>query len=115
MNASVTEDVLAEANAPVTRNFSLPMSASRSRLVHSDTNSCQSDGFKLSSIDVDCPRFSSMTVGGREMEGEEDAVRGKLNRNCVGQTTRKIRDVYARSSGNIKGKRFEQMGSDRGF
>lgn len=32
-----------------------------------------------------------MTVGGREMEGEEDCGRGKLNRNCVGQTTRKIR------------------------
>ncbi len=26
-----------------------------------------------------------MTVGGREMEGEEDCGRGKLNRNCVGQ------------------------------
>lgn len=39
VNASVTEDMLAEANAPITRYFSLPMSASRSRLVHSDTDS----------------------------------------------------------------------------
>ncbi len=73
--------MLAEANAPITRNFSLPMGASRSRLVHSDTNSVRATVHAATSqqtppIDVDCPKFSFMTVGGREVEGEEDAVGG---------------------------------------